>query len=1069
MAGHFKAQSMKRKFYLAAWLLMGGVIAASEPALAPGTKLWEFPAGAPVQSSPALAVDGTIYFGADNGAVYALTPEGRKKWELRTSAGVVATPAVGADGTVYVASVDRIFYAVKPDGTEAWRLMPGSGLVSSPAIGPTGILYVGSVFGQLFAIHPLGYKAWDFPANGNIISSPAVDRDGCIYFGSYDTNFYAVNTNGARKWLFTTQNRISSSPALGSDGTLYFGGFDGQVYAVDKEGELKWAFATGDSVRASPIIGPDGTVYIGSDDGKMYALTQEGKKKWAFATQGMIRATPALDSEGTLYFGAYDGIFYAVKSDGTLKWSFKTGEKISSSAVISPNGVVYFGSWDAVFYAVYGGAPPAKSDWPMFRQNAQRTGCPVRKGPVAAVDVPPPEPTVAKTNPPPNYILPPVAIPSFTNRVAQPPVRFTNLAATPRDLILTNERVVIKPVPQPVQPPSERLRRDKEPPRVSIQSPSEKERLTQSLLVIEGTAKDNEGLDRVEYCFNGGEVMAAEGLGQWTIKVYMRPGPNHLQVRAVDLAGNRSEWVSRTYTFLITSPMLVMINGNGDISPNLAGQLLEIGKTYTITAEPARGYTFVGWEGGVKSDQPKIEFVMRTNMVLVANFAPKAGVSGNSKQPPLLLSARVNVSIKGLGTVKPVLKDKPLEIGKSYTLTADPANGQMFAGWHGDITQSSPELTFLLRSNLSLEAHFVPNPYAVIEGEYQGLLWNTNDVAHETAGLLAINLGADGRFKGRIWTGGEDFPFSGQFDADGRANKLIVRRQMPSLRISFSLKPGDPSTPIEGVVTQGEATAAFHCDRWLKGSRENPCHWAGHYTLIMVGTGPNPGPAGDGCGQVDVDAEGRARLQGYLSDGTEIKYTGPLSTDGRLAVYVPLYGGQGSVFGWLTLGKTAAPDISGQMAWFKPAVSKDTMFPTGFRRLLAVNGCRYQPPQAGKRLLALTNGVLALSKGGLPELMGNLFELTGKNKIKVAFAASPDFNLSLNPQTGLFSGSFQHPATGKTARFHGAVLQKLNWGSGFFDGVGDSGLVFLGPDPGTDKSESTPPPPASASADADGK
>ena len=59
---------------------------------------------------------------------------------------------------------------------------------------------------------------------------------------------------------------------------------------------------------------------------------------------------------------------------GVKKWEFETEGWVTSSPAIGADGTVYFGSWDGIFYAVHGSAGPADSAWPMFGQNAQRTG-----------------------------------------------------------------------------------------------------------------------------------------------------------------------------------------------------------------------------------------------------------------------------------------------------------------------------------------------------------------------------------------------------------------------------------------------------------------------------------------------------------------------------------------------------------------------------------------------------------------------------------------------------------------------------------------------------------------------
>ena len=146
---------------------------------------------------------------------------------------------------------------------------------------------------------------------------------------------------GTVLWEFRTGGYLSSSPAIDSDGTVYVGSWDHKLYAINsKTGGKLWEFETDYRVRSSPAIGPDGTVYVGSRDRKLYALNgKTGGKLWEFETKsGELPSSPAIGSDGTVYVGStvpFGRKLYAIKTDSK---------------------------------------GPAKSPWPMFRQNAQRTG-----------------------------------------------------------------------------------------------------------------------------------------------------------------------------------------------------------------------------------------------------------------------------------------------------------------------------------------------------------------------------------------------------------------------------------------------------------------------------------------------------------------------------------------------------------------------------------------------------------------------------------------------------------------------------------------------------------------------
>lgn len=66
--------------------------------------------------------------------------------------------------------------------------------------------------------------------------------------------------------------------------------------------------------------------------------------------------------------------------------------------------------------------------------------------------------------------------------------------------------------------------------------------------------------------------------------------------------------------------LVVQISGSGSVNPNYNGQMLQVGRSYSMTASPGSGYVFVSWSGGVNTNMPTLNFVMQSNLVLRANF-----------------------------------------------------------------------------------------------------------------------------------------------------------------------------------------------------------------------------------------------------------------------------------------------------------------------------------------------------------------------------------------------------------------------------------------------------------------
>lgn len=169
------------------------------------------------------------------------------------------------------------------------------------------------------------------------------------------------------------------------------------------------------------------------------------------------------------------------------------------------------------------------------------------------------------------------------------------------------------------------------PPSIAItNAPADFARLTEANVTIAGVADDDVGVLRVEVeNLSTGTLQTADGTQTWIANVVLTPGVNTVRVRSVDQAFNTSPWVTRYFTYVVNSRLTVTTRGQGTVSPNLDGKLLEIGKTFRITAKPGRGRIFAGW-GGATGQGTALDFVMRSNLVLTAifvtnPFVPAAG------------------------------------------------------------------------------------------------------------------------------------------------------------------------------------------------------------------------------------------------------------------------------------------------------------------------------------------------------------------------------------------------------------------------------------------------------------
>lgn len=179
---------------------------------------------------------------------------------------------------------------------------------------------------------------------------------------------------------------------------------------------------------------------------------------------------------------------------------------------------------------------------------------------------------------------------------------------------------------------------DNTPPTVTITNPVAGQISSNLTFTVGGTAADNLGLTNVWVQNNGGGWVKATGTTNWSAGVTLINGTNIIQAYAQDFAGNISPTNQVSLFCIPSAPLTVLINGGGTVSPNFNGVLLEIGRTYSMTATAGKGCSFVNWTGSQETDSPTISFVMASNLTFTANFtdpirptvtivSPKKGMS----------------------------------------------------------------------------------------------------------------------------------------------------------------------------------------------------------------------------------------------------------------------------------------------------------------------------------------------------------------------------------------------------------------------------------------------------------
>jgi hypothetical protein len=192
-----------------------------------------------------------------------------------------------------------------------------------------------------------------------------------------------------------------------------------------------------------------------------------------------------------------------------------------------------------------------------------------------------------------------------------------------------------------------------------------------------------------------------------------------------------------------------------------------------------------------------------------------------------------------------------------------------------------------------------------------------------------------------------------------------------------------------------------------------------------------------------VDTSGKIKLAGSLADGTKLTQSAVVSKNGDWPFFISLYGGQGSILGWLTFLTTQANDLNGDVVWIKPSVATAKFYPAGFDFATSASGFRYHPPAAGGALLSFANGTLVLTGGDLPQAITNQIIIGANNR--VTNLSSNRLTLTFKTSTGSFTGRVVKPGSAQSLSFNGLALPDMEIGLGYFLGTAQSGQVLLGP------------------------
>jgi len=557
---------------------------------------------------------------------------------------------------------------------------------------------------------------------------------------------------------------------------------------------------------------------------------------------------------------------------------------------------------------------------------------------------------------------------------------------------------------------------------ISFTEPLPNAKLTNATVTVKGAISAAVGSATVTCQFfskSGISVsgqIVTNGTGTWSLAPQsFDPGQYVVEAIARDASG-RSTVISQEFTVLC--PLTIVTNGPGTTS--LASGIYQAAGTKgTIIAKPAAGGLFYEWSDGTSVyNSPTHSFTNSSGLTLTATFLEDALPNSISFTSPGSLVTTDNFVVSGTIASSVVDPRITCQLFSGNTtagsIQAATISGTTWSWAVSNLSQGNYTVLAIVTDSSgrqSLASHsFTADYYPGAEGNYNGLILpSSGNVNVDTAGRIAFAVSRTGTFSSKFFFPAQTYELTGYLGSGGAAG-------WSEGQVAIGLTSGTGT--LTGYVFSSDILG-YRAVTSLS-STSNPA--VGNYVFNLQTTTNHDavGPTNDGYAILSVQNNGQLKLSGALADNTSFSETVGVSRRGIWPLFAGLDGGHGLLVGWVT--NQASGAAAGSLFWIKSS-NANTYYGSGLSIQASFTGTNYVPPVSGSQYQIVFCGNTIS-----PAVTNNLIVANGQ--FAPASGTSDGLKITLS-STGVLTGEFENPSTGKILAFKGAFTSPTQGGTGF--------------------------------------